>query len=82
GSLEPQFMSGLSVALDLPLLLQKGASLDVEDRQEVKQAIQEKIKTKSFKEWHEIFANLDVCVEPVLSLTESLNSPLEQERGW
>lgn len=23
GSLEPQFMSGLSVALDLPLLLQK-----------------------------------------------------------
>ncbi|OTS02521.1 carnitine dehydratase [Acinetobacter pittii] len=82
GSLEPQFMSGLSVALDLPLLLQKGASLDVEDRQEVKQAIQEKIKTKSFKEWHEIFANLDVCVEPVLSLTESLNSPLAQERGW
>ncbi len=46
GSLEPQFMSGLSVALDLPLLLQKGASLDVEDRQEVKQAIQEKIKNE------------------------------------
>lgn len=61
GSLEPQFMSGLSVALDLPLLLQKGASLDVEDRQEVKQAIQEKIKTKSFKEWHEILQIL-MCV--------------------
>ena len=49
---------------------------------EVKQAIQEKIKTKSFKEWHEIFANLDVCVEPVLSLSEALNSPLAQQRGW
>jgi len=82
GSLEPQFMSGLSIALDLPLLLQKGASLDAEDRQEVKQAIQDKIKTKSFKEWHEIFANLDVCVEPVLNLSEALNSPLAQQRGW
>jgi len=82
GSLEPQFMAGLSAALDLPVLLQKGASLDVQDRQEVKQAIQEKIKAKTFKEWHEIFANLDVCVEPVLSLSEALNSPLAQQRGW
>jgi len=82
GSLEPQFMAGLSAALDLPVLLQKGASLDIQDRQEVKQAIQEKIKTKTFKEWHEIFANLDVCVEPVLSLSEALNSPLAQQRGW
>ncbi|MEX7543442.1 contractile injection system protein, VgrG/Pvc8 family, partial [Acinetobacter baumannii] len=82
GSLEPQFMAGLSAALDLPVLLQKGASLDVQDRQDVKQAIQEKIKAKTFKEWHEIFANLDVCVEPVLSLSEALNSPLAQQRGW
>jgi len=82
GSLEPQFMAGLSAALDLPVLLQKGASLDEQDRQEVKQAIQEKIKAKTFKEWHEIFANLDVCVEPVLSLSEALNSPLAQQRGW
>ncbi|MBL2056913.1 CoA transferase, partial [Klebsiella pneumoniae] len=69
-------------ALDLPVLLQKGASLDEQDRQEVKQAIQEKIKAKTFKEWHEIFANLDVCVERVLSLSEALNSPLAQQRGW
>ncbi|MEN8271562.1 CaiB/BaiF CoA-transferase family protein [Acinetobacter baumannii] len=82
GSLEPQFMAGLSAALELPVLLQKGASLDEQDRQEVKQAIQEKIKAKTFKEWHEIFANLDVCVEPVLSLSEALNSPLAQQRGW
>jgi len=82
GSLEPQFMAGLSAALDLPVLLQKGASLDEQDRQDVKQAIQEKIKAKTFKEWHEIFANLDVCVEPVLSLSEALNSPLAQQRGW
>ncbi|KCX80226.1 putative alpha-methylacyl-CoA racemase domain protein [Acinetobacter baumannii 754286] len=41
-----------------------------------------KIKAKTFKEWHEIFANLDVCVEPVLSLSEALNSPLAQQRGW
>ncbi len=49
GSLEPQFMAGLSAALDLPVLLQKGASLDEQDRQEVKQAIQEKLKPKHSK---------------------------------
>ena len=82
GSLEPQFMSGLAAVLDLPLLLAKGASFDPENRKEVKQAIQEKIKQKSLAEWQAIFADLDVCVEPVLSLDEALNSNLAKQRGW
>lgn len=82
GSLEPQFMSGLAAVLDLPLLLAKGASFDPEDRKEVKQDIQEKIKQKSLAEWQAIFADLDVCVEPVLSLDEALNSNLAKQRGW
>lgn len=82
GSLEPQFMSGLAAVLDLPILLAKGASFDPEDRKEVKQAIQEKIKQKSLAEWQAIFTDLDVCVEPVLSLDEALNSNLAKQRGW
>ena len=71
GSLEPQFMSGLAQILDLPLLSEKGASFDLLDQQVVKQAIQEKIKSKTFAEWTTIFAEQDVCVEPVLNLDEA-----------
>ena len=82
GSLEPQFMSGLAATLELPIILQKGASFDTEDRQAVKQAIQEKILSKTWAEWNEIFGQLDFCVEPVLSLHEALSSPLAQQRNW
>lgn len=82
GSLEPQFMMGLAQVLELPVLLQLGTSFDLEDRQVVKAAIQEKIKLKTLAEWQHIFAPLDVCVEPVLYLDEALHSPLAQQRGW
>jgi len=82
GSLEPQFMQGLAQALELPILLDKGASYAAEDHAVVKQAIQNKIKTKSLAEWQMLFAALDVCVEPVLKLEEALHSDLAQQRGW
>ena len=82
GSLEPQFMLALGQSLDLPLLLEKGASLDRSDRQQVKKALREKFLTASFEVWVQHFKALDVCVEPVLSLKEALHSPLAKERGW
>ena len=82
GSLEPQFMTGLASALELPILLQKGASFDTEDRQMVKQAIRDKIKSKNLAEWNQLFEQLDVCVEPVLSLDEALQSQISQQRNW
>lgn len=82
GSLEPQFMTGLATALELPILLEKGTSFDPEDRQMVKQAIREKIKTQTLATWNNLFSQLDVCVEPVLSLDEALNSKISKERGW
>ncbi|QXX86335.1 CoA transferase [Acinetobacter lwoffii] len=82
GSLEPQFMQGLAQALELPILLEKGTSYAAEDHAAVKQAIQNKIKTKSLAEWQMLFAALDVCVEPVLKLEEALHSDLAQQRGW
>ena len=82
GSLEPQFMNGLATTLELPIILQKGASFDSDDRKEVKQAIQNKIQTKSWEEWRQVFSHLDYCVEPVLKLEEALTSPLAKERNW
>lgn len=82
GSLEPQFMTGLASALELPILRQKGASFDTEDRQIVKQAIRDKIKSKNLAEWNQLFEQLDVCVEPVLSLDEALQSQISQQRNW
>jgi len=82
GSLEPQFMTGLASALELPILLQKGASFDTEDRQMVKQAIRDKIKSKNLAEWNQLFEKLDICVEPVLSLDEALQSQISQQRNW
>ena len=82
GSLEPQFMLGLSAALDLPLLAQKGSSMFDDERAEVKQAVREAIAAQSFDHWSEVFKNLDVCVEPVLSLKEASTSQLAHDRGW
>lgn len=82
GSLEPQFMMGLSAALNLPILAQKGASMFNEDRQAVKQAVSEAIAAQPFSHWQQVFAALDVCVEPVLTLKEAADSQLAQERGW
>ncbi|XID75688.1 CaiB/BaiF CoA transferase family protein [Alkanindiges sp. WGS2144] len=82
GSLEPQFMMGLSAALALPVLAQKGASMFEEDRREVKQAVADAIAAQSFSHWQQVFAKLDVCVEPVLSLKEAAESQLAKERGW
>ena len=82
GSLEPQFMAGLSTTLELPIIMEKGASFDPEDRLVVKQAIQAKIASQSFADWSAIFAKLDYCVEPVLSLDEALYSDIAKQRGW
>lgn len=82
GGLEPQFMQGLAAVLELPLIVEKGSSFDSDDRQAVKQAISNKIQSKSWVEWQQIFAEQDVCVEPVLYLEEALHSPLAQQREW
>ena len=82
GSLEPQFLMGLAQALALPEILSLGSSLQPEDRASVRAMIQKVIAEHSFEYWNQLFAALDVCVEPVLSLAEAVNSQLAAERGW
>lgn len=82
GSLEPQFQQGLAQALDLPIIQEKGGSLDATDREQVKQAITARIIQQDLAYWQTHFANLDLCVESVLSLDEALHSELAQQRQW
>jgi crotonobetainyl-CoA:carnitine CoA-transferase CaiB-like acyl-CoA transferase len=80
GSLEPQFLKGLCMAIEREDLYSKGLSQSPKDQITFKSALKEVIKSRSFEEWKACFAKLDVCVEPVLSLAEAVNHPHFQER--
>lgn len=82
GSLEPQFLMGLAQALALPDLARLGSSLQPEDRATVRSMIREAIAAQPLEYWNQLFAALDVCVEPVLSLAEAVDSELANQRGW
>jgi alpha-methylacyl-CoA racemase len=82
GSLEPQFLMGLAGALQLPDLARLGMSMNTEDRETVRAMIRDAILVHPLEYWNQLFAALDVCVEPVLSLAEAVDSKLAKERGW
>ncbi len=82
GSLEPQFLMGLAGALQMPDLVRLGSSLQPEDRATVRSMIRDAISAHTLDYWNQLFAALDVCVEPVLSLAEAVDSELAKQRGW
>ena len=81
GSLEPQFSKRLFETLGIGGLYAKALSQKPQDQQEIRAAIQEKIEQKSLNEWVEIFADVDACVEPVLSIEEAAAHPQLKARG-
>lgn len=80
GSLEPGFMQALCAALGRPELAAQGLSPRPEQQQALKQALQMEFEKRDFAELCELFAALDACVEPVLSLAEALEHPQLQAR--
>ncbi|EPL14982.1 CaiB/BaiF CoA-transferase family protein [Pseudomonas sp. CF161] len=80
GSLEPGFMQALCAALGRPELAAQGLSPRPEQQQALKQALQIEFEKRDFAELCELFAALDACVEPVLSLAEALEHPQLQAR--
>ena len=82
GSLEPQFLMGLAQALQMPDLARLGSSMQPEDRTTVRSMIRDAIAQQPLEYWNQLFAALDVCVEPVLSLAEAVESDLATQRGW
>lgn len=81
GSLEPKFWQGFCAAIERPDLIADGLSVDTAVQQRLKQAIRQTIKSRDFDEWAAIFAQLDVCVEPVLTIPEMVEHPQTQARG-
>ncbi|MCU1739994.1 MULTISPECIES: CaiB/BaiF CoA-transferase family protein [unclassified Pseudomonas] len=80
GSLEPGFMQQLCGALGCAELAAQGLSSKPEAQQALKQALQVEFEKRDFDELCTLFAGLDACVEPVLSLGEAVEHPQLQAR--
>lgn len=75
GSLEPGFMQQLCETLGRPELAAQGLSPKPEQQKDLKQALKVEFEKRSFEELCELFAGVDACVEPVLSLSEAVEHP-------
>jgi len=75
GGLEPQFMKTLCDSLERPDLSSIGLSQNPEHQAQFKRFLQGEFKNKNYQDWVVFFKNIDACVEPVLSLSESTEHP-------
>ena len=80
GSLEPKFWHGFCQAIGREDLFQPGTNFDIFQQQAIKEDVRQAIQSKTLAEWQAIFAQLDVCVEPVLTTKEALAHPQVQAR--
>lgn len=80
GSLEPQFQKVLLEALELQGLADNCADFTPDSQKKVKQALKEVFVSQTFAHWCGLFANLDACVEPVLTFEEACQHPHIQAR--
>lgn len=79
GSLEPKFWHGFCAAIARSDLVP--LATDPAAQPQLKQAIAAAIRGKPLAAWQAVFAELDVCVEPVLSVPEMLAHSQVQARG-
>lgn len=80
GSLELKFWQGLCEALDLSALKnshwQLGVMPNTSESQAAAKVISDKFASQTLEHWQQVFALADVCVTPVLSLSEAKAHPL------
>ncbi|MGM9925001.1 MAG: CaiB/BaiF CoA transferase family protein [Bacillus sp. (in: firmicutes)] len=81
GSLEPPFKKALCAAIGQPELYGLSMKDDQESIDHFKKRLQKAFATRTFTEWQEIFAAVDACVEPVLTIGEACRHPLFAERN-
>ena len=81
GSIEPKFWQGFCAALGRADLFAPGLSLDAAQQAWVKAETRAAIAARPLAEWTAVFAALDVCVEPVLTVPEMLDHPQTVARG-
>ncbi|MHC8319262.1 CaiB/BaiF CoA transferase family protein [Pseudomonas sp. GB2N2] len=75
GSLEPGFMKQLCTALGLEELAALGLSPQPAQQKKLKNALKSEFEKHDFSELCALFAELDACVEPVLTLGEAVRHP-------
>jgi len=80
GSLEPAFMKQLCTALGLEEWAALGLSPQPAQQKKLKNALKTEFEKHDFAELTGLFAELDACVEPVLSLGEAVRHPQLQAR--
>jgi len=80
GGLEPKFAQEFFTLLGKPNWFELSVSPKAETQQKLRENIANIIVKKSLQQWQQIFADSDVCVEPVLTVTEAAKSDLMQQR--
>ena len=75
GSLEPKFWSRFCAVIERPDLEERRGAPDAPGQEPLRAEIQAVIGSRTLKEWTELFASQDACVEPVLSVSEALEHP-------
>lgn len=81
GSLEPKFWRTLCDTLDRDDLYELGMSTKAKDQSFVIDALRREFAGATRDEWTERFAEVDACVEPVLTASEALQHPQAGARG-
>lgn len=81
GSLESQFMARLFDTIGKPQLAKLGLSPNAEDQQLLKSTLKDAFAEHSFAHWQQVFADVEACVEPVLSVSEAARHPQLQARA-
>lgn len=79
--LEPKFLRLLCGVLGRPDLVSKGLSQNPTDHQELREVLATTFKSESFSHWQCVFADIEACVEPVLSVSGSGRTPTDARTG-
>jgi len=81
GSLEPKFWQGFCQAIERLDLIEAGFDIyDLDKQRMVKAEIKQTIASRTFEDWLAVFAEIDVCVEPVLTAAEMVEHPQTKAR--
>jgi alpha-methylacyl-CoA racemase len=81
GALEPQFYAALIEALGMAGDVEIANHLDPATWPAIRERLTAKFAERSRDEWHELFADSDCCVAPVLSMREAREDGHNRDRG-
>ncbi len=80
GSLEPKFWQGFCETIGRADLIMQGYNQDPAAQRGLRLEIGDELGKRPLAEWVDLFAAVDVCVEPLLTVPEAINHPQTQAR--